>query len=106
MLYEADGGKRVHCTRCNISHSMHSPYLKHWLNSKCHAIGSAIDRPIPFLFHAVHIKNESIHFSHKLYKYIMIYITAKLVGHMVGIVRKYRNLLRFVSLLLLLVHYF
>ena len=73
LLYEDDGGKRVHCTRCNISLSMHNPTLKHWLKGKCLSIGSAIDRPIPLLFHAVHIKNRSIHSSHKLYKCRNIY---------------------------------
>ena len=63
----------VHCTRCNISLSMYSPSLKHWLKGKCHQIGSALDRPIPLLFHAVHIKNKSIHISHKLYKYMDLY---------------------------------
>ena len=84
ILYEDDGVKRVHCTRCNISLSMHSTSLKHWLKGKCHQIGSAIDRPIPLLFHAVHIKNKSIHVSHKLYKHRDLYY-CKPAGHMVGI---------------------
>ena len=73
ILYEDDEGKRVLCIRCNASFSLQSPSLKHWLKNKCHAIGSAIDRPIPLLFHAVHIKNKSIHTSHKLHKYKDLY---------------------------------
>ena len=73
ILYEDDGGKRIHCIRCNVSFSMHSPVLRHWLKNKCHAIGSAVDRPIPLIHHAVHIKNQSIHYTHKLYKYKDLY---------------------------------
>ena len=67
--FEDDGGKRVHCTRCDISLSMSGPSLKHWLKGQGHKIGCAIDRPMPLLFHAVRFKNKSIHVSHKLYKY-------------------------------------
>ena len=83
--FEDDCGKRVCCIRCNISLCLSSPSLKHWLKGHCHNIGSAIDRPIALLSHAVHIKNQSIHSSHKLFKYRDICITAKCVGHTVGL---------------------
>ena len=73
VLFQNDETNRVHCTRCSMSFSLRSPSLRHWLKGKCNSIGSALDRPVPLLFHTVHIKNQSIHSSHKLFKYRDLY---------------------------------
>ena len=71
VVFEANG--RITCVRCAISLSLKSQSIQHWLKGKCISIGSADDRPIP-LFHAtVHIKNQSIHDSHKIYKFKDLY---------------------------------
>ena len=73
ILFQDEENNRIHCTRCSMTFSLCSPTLKHWLRGNCISIGSANDRPVPLLFHTVHIKNQSIHSSHKLYKYRDLY---------------------------------
>ena len=65
IVHNTDTGT-VKCARCLSAFNSHSPALKPWLTTRCEAIGSSIDRPIP-LTQSIHIKSSTTHVTHKLY---------------------------------------
>ena len=57
-------GDRIQCARCFQSH--HKRDAKHWLATRCTAVGNTTDKPVPIPFAYYGVGNRSAHYSHNL----------------------------------------
>ena len=81
VVFKPDpNGSQIACIRCKQRFSTHNPNVKHWLTTRCWAIGTDADKPDPLPYEHIHLGNNAIHHSHNIYIDIGEYTTATLVG--------------------------
>ena len=57
----------ITCARCSCTMHSKAVGVKAWINSQCIGIGKTTDRPIPVSDKLIHIGNNIIHHTHKIY---------------------------------------
>ena len=57
----------ITCARCSCTMHSKAVGVKAWINSQCVGIGKSTDRPIPVFDKLIHIGNNIIHHTHKIY---------------------------------------
>ena len=60
---------RISRARCHNSFSRSDPSLGGWLNCQCQALGSDADRPIHIPYEDIHIGNQTVHSTHRVFRF-------------------------------------